>query len=266
VYGQISAKGANVMGNLIDRLMEMPPCPFWIHEKKLHKLLQLPSGPAFGEYHSLTCILSTITNGSAGNKRGGNYMQVDVGYARCEFSSTDHVHYQQNGAAEQFSTGTDGGTSLTNPRWFMFGCRPRFELVVQKAMVNEAIGGASDMDADESKRRRSGYKHFVLGGLTDGGYSNQDVPDLAYRYRDHFRDIITSINDRFVSKHAVERKAFVPAELKEFERLLRLMLVASVDGCGKLRIAERSERGIMQREIVISARAPGQDFPTTQQT
>jgi hypothetical protein len=148
----------------------------------------------------------------------------------------------------------------------MFGCRPRFELFVQKSIIGEAIGGASGMDADESKRRRSGYKHFVLGGLTDGRYSNQDIPDLAYRYRDHFSDIITSINDRFVSKHAVDRRAFMPAELKEFERLLRLMLVASVDGCGKLRIAERSERGIIQREIVVSARAPGQVFQTTQQT
>jgi len=47
----------NNIPELANALLDLPDCPVWIHEKELCKITKMPSGNAFGQRHSLSCLL-----------------------------------------------------------------------------------------------------------------------------------------------------------------------------------------------------------------
>ena len=46
------------IASLATSLYNIPDSPVWIHEKQVHQLISLPSGPSFGSLNCLTLLLS----------------------------------------------------------------------------------------------------------------------------------------------------------------------------------------------------------------
>ena len=51
------------------KLVEFPPCNFWIHETKLSQYLKLPQGPEHGPCQALTAILACMKKGFGGDPK-----------------------------------------------------------------------------------------------------------------------------------------------------------------------------------------------------
>lgn len=79
-------------------------------------------------------------------------------------------------------------------------------------------------------------KAFFLHQSSDGGFSRLDVPTIAFRFFDYLGDIMTRIDLQHIHVDTVKRAAFDEGELSAFEDLLRLMLAASTERLGKLRV------------------------------
>jgi hypothetical protein len=115
VFKHINNEAGRVDG-LISALMNLPPCPVWIHESHVHNALSLPRGPTFGQYHVLTCLLGIIDVGYGGNKRKRDdpkeFYSLNPEYA-------NGITYQKYGRAEPFDAGSLAlDKTPLKARWF----------------------------------------------------------------------------------------------------------------------------------------------------
>ena len=94
--------------------MTFPAFDVWIHERHIHKILRLSPSATHGQYHALSCIITTITTGKGGNKQQNTQLTVDSNYAHCTFDvSPRNVHqvaFQPYGRHESFDAGTLNAT------------------------------------------------------------------------------------------------------------------------------------------------------------
>ena len=92
------------------------------------------------------------------------------------------------------------------------------------------------MDKEVASRRKLHFKNFASGEADDGGFSELDVPVLAFQFQENFNFITTINTDQIVGdRTSVARDAFEVTESNKFENLLRLMIVASgLERCGSL--------------------------------
>lgn len=101
------------------RLKDLPPCEFWIHEKKLAELLKLPRGHKHGPSEVLTCVIACLKKGFGGSKKARtmvstSFDMVDLSVEGNSFG----VCYQKWGDHEQFDRGTLNNEPLLRcPRW-----------------------------------------------------------------------------------------------------------------------------------------------------
>ena len=110
VFGELHPK----LPNLIATFMTFPAFDVWIHERHIHKILRLSPSATHGQYHALSCIITTITTGKGGNKQQNTQLTVDSNYAHCTFDvSPRNVHqvaFQPYGRHESFDAGTLNAT------------------------------------------------------------------------------------------------------------------------------------------------------------
>eukprot|EP00956_Cyclotella_meneghiniana_P031495 scaffold82841_cov63-Cyclotella_meneghiniana.AAC.7 len=239
-------------------------CHVWVHEHHIHKILGLTSSKTHGQYHALSCVLTTIKNGKGGNKNKNTYLAVYPKYACCSFapssSNTHQIAFSEHGSLETFDAGElnlSGGV-LQKPRWFRFGHSTCCELSTQLAIIAEAIGDMSvDMDDTTRNRRQGQFKNFFYE-RDDDGYSRSDIPFIAYKFYHQLHNVFkTDINMKFITTKKdgtvdISRRAFVGMELNNFEGLLRQMLAATTIH-GKLRVSNGEWIfGMATREINIS--------------
>ena len=231
--------------DLIAKFMTFPAFDAWIHERHIHKILRLTSSATHGQYHALSCIITTITNGKGGNKRQKTYLTVDSSYAHCTFDvsphNMHHVAFQPYGRQESFDAGELNTTVQMVPRWFRFGPSSCCELSTQLAIVADAIGNSSELDDSTRKRRQLHFKSFYYH-KEDDGYSRNEVPSIAYKFFDYLHTIFKSpLNTQFIATREdgslnISRRAFDDRELLCFEDMLRKMIVASTQ-YGNLRVS-----------------------------
>ena len=237
VFGELRPK----LPGYISTLMTLPTssCDAWVHERHIHKILGLTSSKTHGQYHALSCVLTTIKNGKGGNKNKNTYLAVDPKYACCSFapssSNTHQIAFSEHGSLETFDAGelhlNDG--VLQKPRWFRFGQSTCCELSTQLAIVAEAVGDVSvDMDDTTRNRRQGQFKNFFYE-RDDDGYSRSDIPFIAYKFYHQLHNVFkTDINVKYIATKKdgtvdISRRAFVGMELNNFEGLLRQMLAAT---------------------------------------
>ena len=79
------------IASLATSLYNIPDSPVWIHEKQVHQLISLPSGPSFGPLNCLTLLLSGMKDGYWGNKKKGDTVQTNLPLADFEESSTYRI-------------------------------------------------------------------------------------------------------------------------------------------------------------------------------
>jgi len=101
VFGELRSK----LPGYISNLMTLPTsCHVWVHEHHIHKILGLTSSKTHGQYHALSCVLTTIKNGKGGNKNKNTYLAVDPKYACCSFaplsSNTHQIAFSEHGSLE----------------------------------------------------------------------------------------------------------------------------------------------------------------------
>lgn len=244
VYNVLHAKGKIIP--LIESLMTTPDCPVWIHEKQLYRILSIPTGTYFGRYHSLSCIINTIRKGTGGNKRKRTMVTVDANYSGCQFSITSdsayRVGYQFFGMRENFESGANKSDVNLAPRWFKFGDVP-FTCATQKEIVAEAMGDdKAQLDPAVAERRRVQYEDFMSGAAAANGYTNVDIPMMAFSFKDQLSGMLTRVSKEHIVENdkgvvvSVGRRAFDLSELSRFEDLVRLMLAASNE-YGRLRLS-----------------------------
>ncbi len=232
----------NQIPSLVNSLLELPDSPVWIHEKALAKTLKLPSGSAFGQRHSLTCIMKGIQKGYCGQAKKG---RVNMPITIPDFSQerSDHrISWQYHGRGELFSNGHLRHDTVCRPRWFRVGGSPSLggetvsDVTTQRDIVEELMGEVSGLDEVEEERRQNNYTNFVKEVDEDGGYRKMDVPDIAYRHREDW-GFYVKVNKNFVRDGHVLRRAFKLADLARIEHIMRLMIVAS-DRYGKLVVVD----------------------------
>lgn len=224
--------------DLIATLMSLPPCDVWVHERNIYKVLGVKSHNTHGEYHALSCIITTIKKGKGGNKRSNTQFTVDAKYAGCSLQpSSDNTHnvsFSEHGSLEYFDGGgLNDDAVLQKPHWFRFGHSTCCELSTQLAIIAEATGDMSvNMDDTTRNRRQRQFKNFIYE-RDDDGYSRSDIPFIAYKFYHQLQNVFkTDINMKYIATKKdgtvdISRRAFVGMELNKFEGLLRQMLAAS---------------------------------------
>ena len=108
------------IASLATSLYNIPDSPVWIHEKQVHQLISLPSGPSFGPLNCLTLwLLSGMKDGYWGNKKKGDTVQTNLPLADFEESSTYRISIQKDGRQEELPVGTLANRTTSNkPRRF----------------------------------------------------------------------------------------------------------------------------------------------------
>ena len=241
VFGELRPK----LPDLIATFMTSPAFDAWIHERHIHKILRLSPSATHGQYHALSCIITTITTGKGGNSKKNTHLTVDSNYAHCTFDvSPRNVHqvaFQPYGRHESFDAGTLNGTVQMVPRWFRFGPSTCSDLSTQLAIVADAIGSSSELDDSTRKRRQLNFKSFYYH-KEDDGYARNEVPSIAYKFFDYLHTIFkTPLNTQYIATRKdgspdISRRAFDDRELLHFEGVLRKMIVASTQ-YGNLRVS-----------------------------
>ncbi len=88
---------------LVDSFLNLPNCLVWIHEKALYKVIKLPPGAAFGQRHSLICLMKGIKRGYCGNMKG-DHMVLWLAVPNFSHEKNDHrVSWQDNRRKKPFS-------------------------------------------------------------------------------------------------------------------------------------------------------------------
>ena len=133
---------AEDLPQLCQKLVDFPPCNFWIHETKLAQHLNLPQGPEHGPCQALSAILACMRNGFGGNKR--KRTQVFTGFDGVDLMNQNNnlgICYQQWGKREAFPRGTLSDAPLMRePRWFKFGNNCKIEVAMQIEIAKELTG------------------------------------------------------------------------------------------------------------------------------
>jgi hypothetical protein len=160
---------------LISSLMNLPHSKIWIHERYIHKAARVPKSQYFGQWHALSSIIKTITNGCGGNKKLGTRVVVDAEYAGCNFSVTSgtnahSVAFISFGQKESFSAGDSNGDADKTPRWFRFGSSTYCDTATQLSIVSDATGDNSSLDSVVRDRRKRNplqirIHHTVISSL-----------------------------------------------------------------------------------------------------
>ena len=172
--------GDDGVNRLIDRLMSIPDCPVWIHEKQLDNIISIPQDAnVFGKYHALSAIVMAIERGAV-RFRDRSKFTVDSKYSGHKFDDSFGrvgrvIQYQMNGALEDFYSGGLNGMKKQKPRWFRFGsgiC----DVVTQRNLVAEAIGEYASLDDDVKARRGDNVRSFVMGREVMAGTQNGMCP------------------------------------------------------------------------------------------
>ena len=236
-------------------ILSIPPKPVWIHESALYHIIGVPrQGDYYGKRNILTCLINGLKKGYCGDARRGKVTLPQ--FVDLSIDNTYGITFQDFGAKEEFSCGSNLPSCLARPRWFISGPK-LFDLDVQLAIVDDLTGVSNNISSDVVKARRS--KHFmafVRRESNDYGYS-RDIPTIVYHYHRHLDGYITTIDPKHISeKNGVSARAFDSTELDKVKDLLRLMIVASNRG-GRLRVEHgsltfiASERPSSQSTAVI---------------
>jgi hypothetical protein len=147
------------------------------------------------------------------------------------------------GRQEAFNAGILSPPSDRKLWWFRFGKTPLFhDLSDQRDLVDDATGVSVELDSSISATRQTNYLAFCRKQC-DNGFSEQQIPLLAYQYHQKLQCIFTTpVKETFVygGGDRVSRRAFDTAELEAFEDFLRLAIAASNKGGGL-----RLENGIL---------------------
>ena len=87
--------------------MSLPSCNVWLYEKVLLKFCKVPEGPSFGQRKSFKCVITGISKGFIGNKKGGDaaMMKNSIPGFDMEGASFCQLKYQRYGSVEFYSNG-----------------------------------------------------------------------------------------------------------------------------------------------------------------
>ena len=213
--------------------MGLPVCNVWFHERVLHKFCMVPEGLSFGQRKSFNCVLGGISKGSIGQKRGKDFiaMKNSIPGFDMEGVPASRIKYQNYGSKELYSNGRLCEPTFSRPKYFSTGeCIANID--DQHQLVRELIGATPNLPEDIAERRQHNYKNFTRKQQDNGGYSNIDVPRIAYDWK-HIWGAHIKANHKFVTVVEgvvrVQRRAFDPAALEFVEGCMRLMIV----GCNK---------------------------------
>jgi hypothetical protein len=90
---------------LVDSFLNLPDCLVWIHKKALYKVIKLPFGAAFGQRHSLNCLMMGIERGYCGNMKCDHMVLLSAVPDFSHEKNGHRVSWQYNGRKEPFSNG-----------------------------------------------------------------------------------------------------------------------------------------------------------------
>jgi hypothetical protein len=235
---------------LISSLMNLPHSKIWIHERHIHKAARVPKSQYFGQWHALSSIIKTITNGCGGNKKLGTRVVVDAEYAGCNFSVTSgtnahSVAFISFGQKESFTAGDSNGDADKTPHWFRFGSSTYCDTATQLSIVSDATGDNSSLDSVVRYKRKRNVKGYCQGTDTRG-YNNIDVPLIAHKFYNQLREIFESdlrleyiVHDSKTKEVlSVDRRAFTASELDRFSEILKVMIICSTTKYGEIRAVD----------------------------
>ena len=148
-----------------------------------------------------------------------------------EGASVSLIKYQNYGSNELYSNERLCKPTFSRPKYFSTGeCITNID--DQNQLVRELIGATPNLPEDIAERRQHNYMSFMKQKRDDGGYSNIDVPRIAYEWK-HIWGAHIQANHNFVTvvegAVRVQRRAFDPAGLEFVEGCMRLMIV----GCNQ---------------------------------
>ena len=215
------------------KLMGLPACNAWFHERVLHTFCKVPEGPSFGPRKRFNCVIGGISKGFIGNKRGKDFinMKNSISGFDMEGASVSLIKYHNYGSKELYYNGRLCKPTFSRPKYFSTGeCITNID--DQNQLVDELIGASINLPEEIAERRQHNYMSFVKQERDDGGYSNIDVPLIVYEWKDiwgaHMKanhNCVTIVGGAV----RVQRRAYDPVDLEFVEGCIRLMIV----GCNR---------------------------------
>jgi hypothetical protein len=162
-------------------LIALSACDVWIHEKALFKILRLPRGDCYGFCDYLSAIIQGIEQGFWGSKQS---ILIRCNHTISAFTienSGNRISYQWYGRAEVFVGGWLDDKAVTNqPRWFKIRTT-LCDINTQQKIVDDLLGECAGLSDDTLERcQNNSYKFYI--GDEDGGFSQYDVPTIAFKY------------------------------------------------------------------------------------
>ena len=244
------------LSNYVTKLVEFPPCPFWIHENALADYLGLRRGPTQGKAEALTALLDSIKRGGGGNRKQNTFVATGIDMADLEDKNNSlNIYYQKRGR-EQFKRGVinEDDEIARLARWFNFGNIAEISLEEQIEIANQLTGNIPINESPDTfsgmpvskivqysgrckilagaprstvQRRKNQYVYFYQGNEGNcRDYLNFDVPLIAYKHLDFWAKInLSGLGQRHEDN--LGRRSFDPDDLCTIEGDLRLILACS---------------------------------------
>jgi hypothetical protein len=234
-----------IKGNLpayCAKILNVPPCRYWIHESLVAKYLNLPRDNQFGQSEALTALIDCMSKGYGGSKRLGTKEPTQCSII--DFSDNNSpLCIQKYARKDNFDRGVDAlSQRKTQPRWFRFGnVENHLQLATQLDLLNHLIGNSEpsvlcDQDpligALAVKRRRREFMSFYKQDTPNcKEYLCYDIPAIANDFA-HLIWPDVRMNGG-VSKLC--RRSFGATDLDMLEGEFRMIMVVSnaIEG-GKL--------------------------------
>ena len=101
VFPLIGAK----LSEFFQKLVAIPDCNFWIHEKQIAAYLRLPQGPNHGPSDVLSVVITCLKKGYGGNRKTKTLIATRVPSMDLSGES-NRIRFQLNGRQEEFVGGT----------------------------------------------------------------------------------------------------------------------------------------------------------------